>query len=161
MDLVKIGKYIAGKRKDLGMTQKQLAEKLGMSDKSVSKWERAEGMPDVYVLTRIASLYGVSVNELLCEGAPVRKPLGRVLVALLSAGQEDLHPRHAKISLWQREDKLFDHYEIDSPILLREGSLDFTFLVVVLMPSERQAISSSRSASQARPMGRRRRRMVT
>ena len=40
MDLIKIGKYIAGKRKLLGMTQKQLAEKLGMSDKSVSKWER-------------------------------------------------------------------------------------------------------------------------
>lgn len=40
MDLIKIGKYIAGKRKELGMTQKQLAEKLGMSDKSVSKWER-------------------------------------------------------------------------------------------------------------------------
>lgn len=40
MDLIKIGKYIAGKRKKLGMTQKQLAEKLGMSDKSVSKWER-------------------------------------------------------------------------------------------------------------------------
>lgn len=40
MDLIKIGKYIAGKRKLLGMTQKQLAEKIGMSDKSVSKWER-------------------------------------------------------------------------------------------------------------------------
>lgn len=40
MDLIKIGKYIASKRKSLGMTQKQLAEKLGMSDKSVSKWER-------------------------------------------------------------------------------------------------------------------------
>ena len=40
MDLVKIGKYIAGKRKALGLTQKQLAEKIGMSDKSVSKWER-------------------------------------------------------------------------------------------------------------------------
>lgn len=40
MDLIKIGKYIAGKRKELGVTQKQLAEKLGMSDKSVSKWER-------------------------------------------------------------------------------------------------------------------------
>ena len=39
MDLIKIGKYIAGKRKSLGMTQKQLAEKIGMSDKSVSKWE--------------------------------------------------------------------------------------------------------------------------
>ena len=40
MNLIKIGKYIAGKRKSLGMTQKQLAEKIGMSDKSVSKWER-------------------------------------------------------------------------------------------------------------------------
>ena len=40
MDLIKIGKYIAGKRKSLGMTQKQLAEKIGMSDKFVSKWER-------------------------------------------------------------------------------------------------------------------------
>ncbi len=39
MDLVKIGSYIAEKRKKLGMTQKQLAEKLGKSDKSVSKWE--------------------------------------------------------------------------------------------------------------------------
>ena len=40
MDLIKIGKYIAAKRKTLGLTQKQLAEKLNMSDKSVSKWER-------------------------------------------------------------------------------------------------------------------------
>ena len=40
MDLVKIGKYIAEKRKEKEMTQKQLAEKLNMSDKSVSKWER-------------------------------------------------------------------------------------------------------------------------
>lgn len=40
MDLEKIGKYIATKRKALGITQVQLAERLGMSDKSVSKWER-------------------------------------------------------------------------------------------------------------------------
>lgn len=40
MDLIKTGKYIADKRKLLGLTQKQVAEKLGMSDKSVSKWER-------------------------------------------------------------------------------------------------------------------------
>lgn len=40
MDLIKIGKYIAEKRKALGLTQKQLTEKLNMSDKSVSKWER-------------------------------------------------------------------------------------------------------------------------
>ena len=47
MDLVKIGKYISEKRKNLGMTQKQLAEKIGMSDKSVSKWERGICLPDV------------------------------------------------------------------------------------------------------------------
>lgn len=40
MDLKKIGTYIAGKRKERGMTQRELAERLGMSDKSVSKWER-------------------------------------------------------------------------------------------------------------------------
>ena len=40
MDLIKIGKYIAEKRKAHGLTQKQLAEKLNLSDKSVSKWER-------------------------------------------------------------------------------------------------------------------------
>lgn len=40
MDLAKIGKYIAEKRKELGLTQRQLADELGMSDKSVSKWER-------------------------------------------------------------------------------------------------------------------------
>ncbi len=49
MDLVKIGKYIASKRKSLGMTQKQLAEKLGMSDKSVSKWERGICLPGSYL----------------------------------------------------------------------------------------------------------------
>ncbi len=40
MDMVKIGRYIAEKRKGLGLTRRQLADKLGMSDKSVSKWER-------------------------------------------------------------------------------------------------------------------------
>ena len=65
MDLVKIGKYIAGKRKNLGMTQKQLAEKIGMSDKSVSKWERGICLPDVSLYFDLCSLLGISVNEFL------------------------------------------------------------------------------------------------
>ena len=63
MDLVKIGKYIASKRKSLGMTQKQLAEKLGMSDKSVSKWERGVCLPDVSVYKELCSILGISLNE--------------------------------------------------------------------------------------------------
>ena len=65
MDLVKIGKYIAGKRKNLGLTQKQLAEKIGMSDKSVSKWERGVCLPDVSLYFDLCSLLGISVNEFL------------------------------------------------------------------------------------------------
>ena len=65
MDLVKIGKYIASKRKSLGMTQKQLAEKLGMSDKSVSKWERGVCLPDVSVYKELCSILGISLNEFL------------------------------------------------------------------------------------------------
>ena len=65
MDLVKIGKYIAGKRKALGMTQKWLAEKLNMSDKSVSKWERGICLPDVSVYMELCEILGISINEFL------------------------------------------------------------------------------------------------
>ena len=65
MDLVKIGKYIAEKRKDTGMTQRQLADKLGMSDKSVSKWERGVCLPDVSVYSELCQNLGISINEFL------------------------------------------------------------------------------------------------
>lgn len=65
MDLVKIGKYIAGKRKSLGLTQKQLAEKLNMSDKSISKWERGICLPDVTVYLELCKILGISINEFL------------------------------------------------------------------------------------------------
>ena len=65
MDLAKIGKYIAEKRKNLGMTQKQLAEKIGMSDKSVSKWERGICLPDVSLYFDLCSILGISINEFL------------------------------------------------------------------------------------------------
>ncbi|MDO4554520.1 MAG: helix-turn-helix transcriptional regulator [Lachnospiraceae bacterium] len=65
MDLIKIGEYIAGKRKELGLTQKQVAEKLGMSDKSVSKWERGRGYPSLDSLKEISRYFGVSIDNLL------------------------------------------------------------------------------------------------
>lgn len=63
MDLIKIGKYIAGKRKELGLTQRQLADKLGMSDKSVSKWERGVCLPDVALYSDLCGILGISINE--------------------------------------------------------------------------------------------------
>ena len=72
MDLIKIGKYIAGKRKAQGLTQKQLAEKLGMSDKSVSKWERGICLPDVSVYLELCDILGISINEFLA-GEDIRE----------------------------------------------------------------------------------------
>lgn len=65
MDQIKIGKYIAEKRKGLNLTQAQLAEQLGMSDKSVSKWERGVCLPDVSVYKPLCDALGISLNEFL------------------------------------------------------------------------------------------------
>lgn len=65
MDLEKIGKYIAEKRKALGLTQAQVAQSLGMSDKSVSKWERGICLPDVSVYMKLCEILRISLNEFI------------------------------------------------------------------------------------------------
>ena len=65
MNLQKIGAYIAQKRKELGMTQSELAEKLGMSNKSVSKWERGVCLPDVSLYMELCNVLGISINEFI------------------------------------------------------------------------------------------------
>ena len=72
MDLIKIGRYIADKRKALGLTQKQVADKLGMSDKSVSKWERGICLPDVSIYITLCDILGISINEFL-SGEDIRE----------------------------------------------------------------------------------------
>lgn len=74
MEAKTMGKFIAALRKANGMTQKDLAEKLNVSDKSVSRWERDEGAPDLSLIPVIAEVFGVSCDELL-RGE--RKPAAR------------------------------------------------------------------------------------
>ena len=64
-DRAKVGAFVAALRKEKGLTQKQLAEKLSVSDKTVSKWERGGGLPDISMLIPLAGRLGVSVSELL------------------------------------------------------------------------------------------------
>ena len=67
-DLKKIiAKNLVTYRKQAHMTQAELAEKVGYSDKNVSKWERAEGVPDMLVLHELAELYGVTVNDFFVD----------------------------------------------------------------------------------------------
>lgn len=65
MDQIKIGKFIAMMRKEQSFTQKQLAEQLGISDKTVSKWETGNGMPEVSLMLPLCDALKISVNELL------------------------------------------------------------------------------------------------
>jgi transcriptional regulator with XRE-family HTH domain len=65
MDQEKIGKFIAACRKECNLTQEQVAEKLGVSNKTVSRWENGNGFPDVSLLQPLCELLNISVNELL------------------------------------------------------------------------------------------------
>ena len=65
MDQVKIGKFIAQCRKNKNLTQLQLAEKLNITDRAISKWETGKGMPDSSIMLELCNELGISVNELL------------------------------------------------------------------------------------------------
>ena len=64
MDLVKIGKFIATLIKEKGITQEQLAEKLYVTDRAVSKWERGLSLPDADKMLDLCSILDINVNEL-------------------------------------------------------------------------------------------------
>lgn len=65
MDQEKIGKFIAECRKENGYTQASLAEKLGITDRAISKWENGKNMPDASIMLELCELLKINVNELL------------------------------------------------------------------------------------------------
>lgn len=109
-----IGKNINFYRKQLNLTQLELAEKLNYSDKTISKWERGESIPDVFVLNTLAEYFNISLNDLLVEKTikPKKKrshtqlkPLFYVLIAwalfVSSYGVlKMIFKDHAPFSLW-------------------------------------------------------------
>ena len=65
MNQIKIGRFIAESRKAVGLTQAQLAEKLNLTDRAVSKWETGRSMPDASLMLQLCDILGVTVNDLL------------------------------------------------------------------------------------------------
>ena len=65
MDQIKIGKFIAERRKAQNLTQMQLAEQLGITDRAVSKWENGKALPDATLMLELCGILGISVNDLL------------------------------------------------------------------------------------------------
>ncbi len=66
MDTIKIGNFLAELRKEQGLTQETLGEKLGVTNKTVSRWENGNYLPPVEMLQELSKLYSVNINEILC-----------------------------------------------------------------------------------------------
>lgn len=102
MDLIKIGKYISSKRKDKGITQSELAEKLYITDRAVSKWENGICLPDADKMLDLCNILGISVNELLngenIDMKDSNKKADELLLEL--AKQEEIKNKKLITSMW-------------------------------------------------------------
>ncbi len=92
MDQIKIGKFIAEERKAKKYTQRELADKLAISDKTISKWERGNGFPEVSLLLPLCNELGITVNELLSgerlQEVDYKKKAEENMVDLVKEAQE-------------------------------------------------------------------------
>lgn len=99
MDQIKVGKFIAALRREQGMTQETLGQKLGVTNKTVSRWETGAYMPDIELLVPLGELLGVSVNELLAgerlNDEQFRKQADEILVEAVRESAFDLKERTA------------------------------------------------------------------
>jgi Predicted transcriptional regulators len=104
MDQVKIGKFIAELRHEHNLTQESLGEKLGVTNKTISRWENGNYMPDVEMLQALSGEFQVSINELLCgeriSEADYREKADENLIALLA---EEVFTREEKCSFWRKK----------------------------------------------------------
>lgn len=113
MEKLTIGRFIATLRKANGYTQAQLAEKLGVSDKAISRWERDETAPDLTLIPVIAELFGVTCDELL---------RGQRSTVQAAPSSPEPHPQRSKF-LRQHLKKSLTTFQIRSTIALGIGSL--------------------------------------
>ena len=93
MDQVKIGRFIADCRKEKNLTQMQLAEKLNITDRAVSKWETGKSLPDSAIMLELCEILGITVNDLL-NGEVVKvdnynKELEKTLIEMVKQKEEN------------------------------------------------------------------------
>ena len=93
-----VAKNLTELRKSSRLTQVELAEKINYSDKTISKWERGEGLPDVETLKKLADLYGVTVDSILNENFNVKRHMRRKYG--LIAGQKTLIAIFSAVLVW-------------------------------------------------------------
>ena len=100
MDQIKIGNFIAFLRKEQNLTQRELAERLGVTDRAISKWENGRGMPDLSLLVPLCEVLNISVNELLCGERIEKEDLPEKAQDTLIDALTDSHKK-AKTVKWK------------------------------------------------------------
>lgn len=104
MDTIKIGNFLASLRKEHGLTQEALGEKLGVTNKTVSRWENGNYLPPVEMLQELSKLYAVSINEILCgerlEKEEYQKKAEETISGILSGSPFSFQERS---DFWKRK----------------------------------------------------------
>ena len=140
MNQIKIGKFIAKRRKERGLLQKDIAAKLGISEKTVSKWECGNGLPEVVYMEPLCQILGITVNELLVgETIPILE-----LMNLIDMSRLELVKQLEFEQLRMRIFKLYN-IEIDTMEISENGAGGLTYFVksrdnryVVKYPSDNE-----------------------
>ena len=134
MDLIKIGKFISTKRKEKNLTQEELAEKLLITDRAVSKWERGLSLPDADKMLELCNILDINVNELLIGEDNMKdekKKTDELLIEL--AKQDELKNKRLITDMWVLTTTAFVFYTaliIISSILLGEGPVLATIVCI-------------------------------
>ena len=101
MDLIKIGKFISTKRKEKKLTQEELAEKLYITDRAVSKWERGLSLPDADKMLDLCNILDINVNELLIGEENMKDEKKKTDELLLElAKQEEIKNKKMMMDMW-------------------------------------------------------------
>ena len=104
MDTVKIGKFLAELRREKGMTQRQLAQKLRVSDKTISRWETGSYLPDAEMLLFLSEEFGVSINMILTgERFDEEEYCRRAEANLVTVLRESRFTVREQMAFWQKK----------------------------------------------------------
>ena len=97
MDANKFGCFVADRRKELNMTQKDLAAKIHVTDKAVSRWERGLGFPDINTIEELAEALNVSITELMTSEKTDSGKTDAVVNDVIHIAKEDINERQKTI----------------------------------------------------------------
>lgn len=107
MDTVKIGKFIAELRKGKNLTQEELGRRIGVTNKTISRWENGSYMPNIEMLQLLSAEFGVSINELLCgerlDDSSYRQKADENIVSVIGEQEQSKFTLKERCDFWRKK----------------------------------------------------------